>query len=215
MNYSANDILIIIIGIFISVTGIMYLWQIRKNSSKTNREKIVSVVLILLGVAVVSYPVLTNSLNGKGDSMDGKDLDTGSSLIGSQAYTKKAPPDPANYDAAGKWYEKGVGLWNGGINGYDSTDYAMECFDKSIELYPTAEAYTARGQLKMQLSEMQQALEDYHQAIELKPEYGNAYFNRATVYFIMGNNEMACQDLAKSVELKVPGAEDARMTVCN
>ena len=77
------------------------------------------------------------------------------------------------YDKASALYAKGAALWNLRLEGFDSADVAMKYFNKSIEVFETAEAYTARGQLKVQISKMPQGLEDYNRAIEIKPEFSS------------------------------------------
>ena len=41
---------------------------------------------------------------------------------------------------------------------------------------------------------MTDALEDFNRAIELDPEYGAAFYSRATLHTQMGNEDLAVQD---------------------
>ena len=91
----------------------------------------------------------------------------------------------------------------------------MNYLNRSIEIYETAEALTARGQLKVQLAKMNDAMPDFNRAIQLKPEFGNAYFNRAGLYYIMGDTQSACIDWKKAMELDVPNAAEVFASFCN
>ncbi|MFQ5995027.1 MAG: tetratricopeptide repeat protein, partial [Acidiferrobacterales bacterium] len=62
-------------------------------------------------------------------------------------------------------------------------DHAIEFFGKSIELYPTAEAYTFRGWSLSKLGKLEEAIDECKEAIRLDPHYGNPY-NDIGVYLI-------------------------------
>ncbi len=46
-----------------------------------------------------------------------------------------------------------------------------------------AELYTLRGQMYLNLYEWDQSLEDYNTALELNPDYAEAYFQRGVLYY--------------------------------
>ncbi|NMC97068.1 MAG: tetratricopeptide repeat protein, partial [Deltaproteobacteria bacterium] len=46
----------------------------------------------------------------------------------------------------------------------------------------------------LRLGRYQQAVEDYSQAIRLKPDYADAYNNRGFVHLLTGNMEAGCRD---------------------
>jgi len=52
---------------------------------------------------------------------------------------------------------------------------AIELYSKSIDAYPTAEAYTFRGWAYSYLDDYEQAISDCKQAIEIDPQFGNPY----------------------------------------
>ena len=56
-------------------------------------------------------------------------------------------------------------------------DYAraIELYTRSLELFPTAEAYTFRGWAYSYLGNYQRAIEDCLQAIQVDPDFGNPY----------------------------------------
>lgn len=52
---------------------------------------------------------------------------------------------------------------------------AIELYSRSIDIYPTPEAYTFRGWTWSFLGDYEQAIQECLQAIELDPEFGNPY----------------------------------------
>jgi len=52
---------------------------------------------------------------------------------------------------------------------------AIELYTKSIEIYPTAEAYTFRGWAYERMGRLDDAIVECHIAIEIDPEFGNPY----------------------------------------
>jgi Flp pilus assembly protein TadD len=47
----------------------------------------------------------------------------------------------------------------------------------------------------------QQAIEDYNQAVRLRPDYAEAYNNRGVAYYFQGNVDLACRDLQRACDL--------------
>lgn len=62
-------------------------------------------------------------------------------------------------------------------------DRAIELYSKSLEIYPTPEAYTFRGWAQSFKSDYDEAIADCHRAIDLDPEFGNPY-NDIGAYYI-------------------------------
>ena len=135
--------------------------------------------------------------------------------MGLDAYDISEPRNSGSHEEASNLYGRAFALWNDQRVGYDSTDVAMSYFDRSIATFETAEAYTARGQLKVQMGLMEKAFFDYNRAIELNDKFGNAYYNRATLSYIMGNTAQACVDWKKANELGVPNTEEVLNSMCN
>ena len=54
-------------------------------------------------------------------------------------------------------------------------DEAVKLYTDSIELYPTAEAYTFRGWTYSFMGQLDEAIEDCHRAITVDPDFGNPY----------------------------------------
>ena len=75
--------------------------------------------------------------------------------------------------AAAAWFSVGYLLQN------DNLGEAILAYDRSIRLKPDlAEAYTNRGNVKLQLGRHVEAIADYDEAIHLKPDDDKAYSNR-------------------------------------
>jgi tetratricopeptide (TPR) repeat protein len=60
---------------------------------------------------------------------------------------------------------------------------AIGLYTKSIEICPTAEAYTFRGWTRSFEKDYAAAIEDCHHAIDLDPEFGNPY-NDIGAYYV-------------------------------
>ncbi|MDP1831865.1 MAG: tetratricopeptide repeat protein [Geothrix sp.] len=59
---------------------------------------------------------------------------------------------------------------------------AIGLYTKSIEIHPTAEAYTFRGWARSFEKDYASAIEDCHRAIDLDPEFGNPYNDIGAYY---------------------------------
>jgi tetratricopeptide (TPR) repeat protein len=79
---------------------------------------------------------------------------------------------------------------------------AMRLFDKSIEIEPTAEAYTYKGWTYSHMGDLDRAIEEAEKAIRIDPDFGNPY-NDIGVYLIeLGKDEAAVGYLEKAVKAK-------------
>lgn len=66
-----------------------------------------------------------------------------------------------------------------------------------------AEKYFNSGLANSKIGEIELAIEDYTQAIELKPEYAEAYYNRGGAWLRLGEWEKARSDLEIARKLKM------------
>jgi tetratricopeptide (TPR) repeat protein len=68
-------------------------------------------------------------------------------------------------------------LWQEGYRAHMDGDLerAVELYTKSIELSPTAEAYTFRGWAYSHMGRTDDAIAECHKAIEVDPDFGNPY----------------------------------------
>jgi tetratricopeptide (TPR) repeat protein len=79
---------------------------------------------------------------------------------------------------------------------------AIRLFDKSIEIEPTAEAYTYKGWTYSHMGDFDRAIEEAEKAIRIDPDFGNPY-NDIGVYLIeLGKDEAAVGYLEKAVKAK-------------
>ena len=66
-----------------------------------------------------------------------------------------------------------------------------------------AEKYFNSGLENSKNSEIELAIEDYTQAIELKPDYADAYYYRSNAWLHSGEEEKAKSDMKTASELKI------------
>ena len=66
----------------------------------------------------------------------------------------------------------------------------------------TAADYLAQGDYEFQQGTYQQAIEAYSRALELNPNFPEAYNNRAYAYMTLQNYVLALPDLDKAIELR-------------
>jgi tetratricopeptide (TPR) repeat protein len=92
-----------------------------------------------------------------------------------------------------------AGYWQDSITLYDHT---LKVTDYNWLIYIN------RGVAYNDLGNYRQAIEDYGQAIEIKPDYADAYYNRGRAYNDLGNHRQAIEDLNRAIEIN-PGNSSA------
>ena len=70
-------------------------------------------------------------------------------------------------------------------------DRAIELYGQSLEVCPTAEAYTFRGWARSLRQDFEGAIADCHLAIDVDPEFGNPYNDIGAYCLEMGQPEDA------------------------
>lgn len=70
-------------------------------------------------------------------------------------------------------------------------DRAIDLYDESLQMCPTAEAYTFRGWAKSTKRDFEGAIRDCHSAIDLDPEFGNPYNDIGAYYLELGQMDDA------------------------
>lgn len=89
------------------------------------------------------------------------------------------------------------------------TEMALKCYEKSQKLNDRDyKLYYNRAQLHTDLGELDDAMTDLNAAIEIKPDYAEAYLQRAIVSFEDEKFKNAIRDCDKAIELK-PTLADA------
>jgi tetratricopeptide (TPR) repeat protein len=78
-----------------------------------------------------------------------------------------------------------------------------------------AGAYLRRGEVSAGAHEYDRAIADYNMAIQLKPDYAEAYNDRGFAYYLKGNGERAIADYTRAIELRpdYPKAYNSRGVV--
>jgi tetratricopeptide (TPR) repeat protein len=76
--------------------------------------------------------------------------------------------------------------------------------DTVIKLTPkNVYAYFDKGNIFMLQNDFTSAISCYSTAISIKPDLGEAYYNRGLMYLRMGNKEKGINDLSKAGELGI------------
>ncbi|MFN3476104.1 MAG: tetratricopeptide repeat protein [Candidatus Methylomirabilales bacterium] len=79
---------------------------------------------------------------------------------------------------------------------------AIAYYTKSIDLYPTAEAYTFRGWTYSFLGRLDEAIEECHKAIAVDPDFGNPYNDIGAYLIQKGQFDEAIPWLEKAILAK-------------
>ncbi|MBG0782896.1 MAG: tetratricopeptide repeat protein [Bacteroidales bacterium] len=78
---------------------------------------------------------------------------------------------------------------------------AIEAFSRAIAYDNEAyEAYFLRGSAKFNIRKPKEAVEDFLKAVEIKPDYADAWFNLGQIMEIEQDMEMACYYYNKAKE---------------
>ena len=98
-----------------------------------------------------------------------------------------------------------AGLWLVGVRGFRQTapqTVTPVCISTPTTVLNTAADYMARGDHDYDLGDYACAIEAYSRAIELKPDFAEAYNNRAYTYMKMENYASALPDLDQAIQLR-------------
>lgn len=60
-----------------------------------------------------------------------------------------------------------------------------------------------KGVILAETGDYTSALQAFNKAIELKPDFGEAYYNRGYVYLYLGNKDAAFADLSRAGQLGI------------
>ena len=81
-------------------------------------------------------------------------------------------------------------------------DQAIELYTESLDLEPTAEAFTFRGWALSYNRDFDGAIADCHRAIDLDPEFGNPYNDIGAYYIELGQADDAIPWLKMALKAK-------------
>lgn len=92
---------------------------------------------------------------------------------------------------------------------YDKYKKLLSEFDEYILKFPDKfEGYYDRANLNFDYGLYEIAIDDYNKVISIK-EYPVAFYNRGLCYFKLGQEENACKDIRKAIELGYEKAKEA------
>ncbi|MGH7934190.1 MAG: tetratricopeptide repeat protein [Candidatus Binataceae bacterium] len=96
--------------------------------------------------------------------------------------------------------QRALALWNEGVQHQMQGDFdgAVALYTKSIELYPTAEAYTFRGWAYQFQGRIDDAIDECKRAIEIDPTFGNPYNDIGAYLIAKGQPDQAIEWLEKA-----------------
>ncbi len=81
-------------------------------------------------------------------------------------------------------------------------DAAVLCYKKSIELHPTAEAYTFLGWTYSFMGRYREAIAECHKAIAADPDFGNPYNDIGAYQIELGQLDAAIPWLEQAIRAK-------------
>ena len=70
------------------------------------------------------------------------------------------------------------------------------------------EAYYYRGCARVNAQRLKEAIADFDKAVELKPDYADAYFNLGRTYYIMQDEDKACEYYKLAQQYGRPNLDD-------
>lgn len=92
---------------------------------------------------------------------------------------------------------------------YSKYDEAEEVLTKAIKYDKNNfEAYYYRGCTKVNAKKYKEAVADFEKAVELKPDYADAYFSMGRAYFLLNEEDKACECYKLAAKYGRPNLED-------
>lgn len=102
-------------------------------------------------------------------------------------------------------------LRNTALNAYiklDKTQDAIDQIEGIVKDAPDKDLYFNLGALYDRLEDIDKAAENYQKAIDMDPEYFNAYYNLGAIYFTAGNKKYAAAGELKDMNGNYASGED-------
>lgn len=96
--------------------------------------------------------------------------------------------------------QRAMELWNQGVGYHMQGDFqnAISLYDQSIDVYPTAEAYTFRGWAFRFLGRIDDAIAECRKAIAVDPAFGNPYNDIGSYLMSKGELDAAVEWFEKA-----------------
>lgn len=116
----------------------------------------------------------------------------------SEPYFPVVSPDLSGRRESARWFLHRAGE----LQQDGKLQDAILCYKKSLELHPTAEAYTLLGWTYSQLFRIDDAIEECRKAIALDPDFGNAYNDIGAYLIELGRDREAIGWLTRAMVAK-------------
>lgn len=92
---------------------------------------------------------------------------------------------------------------------YSQLDEAEKTLTEAIKYDKgNFEAYYYRGCTRINAKKYNEAIADLEKAVELKPDYADAYFNLGKTYYLMHDEDKACEYYKLAAQYGRPNLED-------
>ena len=92
---------------------------------------------------------------------------------------------------------------------YSKFEEAEEALDKAVKYDKhNVEAYYHRGCVRVNMKKFKDAIADFEKAIELKPDFADAYFNIGRAYILLNDEDRACEYYTLAAQYGRPNLED-------
>lgn len=115
-----------------------------------------------------------------------------------EPYFPKVSPDLSGRRQTAKWFlQRAYEMQVGG-----KLDDAVLCYKKSLELHPTAEAYTFLGWTYSLQFKHEAAIEECRKAIAVDPDFGNPYNDIGAYLIELGRHTEAISWLTRAIIAK-------------
>ena len=92
---------------------------------------------------------------------------------------------------------------------YSKYEEAEEMLTKAIRYNKhNYEAYYYRGCSRINAQKYKEAIADFETAVALKPDYADAYFNLGRTYYLIHDEDKACENYKLAAQYGRPNLED-------
>lgn len=168
-------------------------------------KRIIATLIMISFISFISYTQeLSRSANYMQLAMEKyQSMDAKAAL---DLFTKAIEADPTNHEAY---------FWRALMKRkVEGAAAAIMDYDKAISIHPDPRYYNNRGVDKSLLGMYHAAIADYYQALQLKPDYGDAMFNMGYSYYELGKTDSTCYYLNKAVALNHGMAAQIMKEIC-
>lgn len=142
---------------------------------------------------IFTYIILLFSSSGQDHFLKARQMFKSGELDSAHYYFTKALEENPEYDEA---Y-----FWRAIVNQeMGDPKLAIKDYTKAIEINPIAKYINNRGMSYMILEDLENAMENFDQALKVDPGYSKAWFNKGHLYQRLGENDKACDCFNKAYD---------------